>query len=200
MEKDNLKKGSAQNAERLLVLSDKLDDLVSELNDVCVYLKQVEDSKRQLREVFFELANEYLEISGTLERKVLEQKWASRAEAELYVSKNRPGWRVIQYQDGEAVIEEDPAQMKFEWTNHENYHMGRTTAVVGTEFDFEMLKDYDPDLFREIVDSKVVYELNEKKAEKIIEKHPHYLNTLQESTKPGKIQLRMSTPRKVEDE
>lgn len=200
MEIDKPKKGSARNAERLQELSDKLDDIVSELNDVCTELKKIEDSKRQLRDVFFELANEYLETSGTLERKTLDEKWASRAEAELHVSRNRPGWRIIQYNDGEAVIEEDPSQMRFEWVNHENYQMSRSTAIVGTEFDFEMLKDHDPDLFRQIVNEKIVYEIDEKKTQDILEKHPHHLNILQESTKLGKVQLRMSSPKKVVEE
>lgn len=200
MEIDKLKKESAQNAERLQEISDKLDDVVSEMNNICVELKKIEDSKRQMREVFFELANEYLEKSGTLERKTLDEKWASRAEAELHVSTRRPGWRVIQYEDGKAVIEEDPSQMRFEWVNHENYIMSRSTAIVGTEFDFEMLKDHDPDLFRQIVNEKVIYEIDEKKAQDLLEKHPHHLNILQDSTRPGKIQLRMSSPKKVEDE
>lgn len=190
----------AQSAERLLVISDKLDDIVSEIYDVCEELKAYEESKRQLKEVFFDLANEYLEITGTLERKTLEEKWASRAEAVNYVDTHCPGWRVIQFDDGQAVIEEDPAQMKFEWRNPEGLYMSRTTAMVGTTFDCEELKDRYPDIFEKIVDQKIVFELNQKRAEDLISMEPGNLNVLQEMTRLGKIQLRMSSPKRLIDD
>lgn len=191
---------SAQSAERLLVISDKLDDIVSEINDVCEALKDYEESKRQLKEVFFNLANEYLEITSTMERKTLEEKWASRTEATNYVNTHYPGWRVIQFEDGQAVIEEDPAQMKFEWRNPEGLYMSRTTAMVGTTFDCEELRDRYPDIFERIVDQKVVLELNQRKAEDLISMEPGNLNVLQEMTRLGKIQLRMSSPKKLVDD
>lgn len=191
---------SAHAVDRLQILSDKLDDIVSEIDDVCVYLKQVEESKKQLREVFFELANEYLELSGSLKTQVLEEKCASRAEAEIFVKDNHPGWRISQYDENQIVIEEDPREMKFEWVNPEGYQLSRTTAVVGTTFDYLKLEEYNSEIFEQIVDKKIVYELNEKKAMKMIEENPEYLSVLQDASKVGKIQLRMSSPKKVEDE
>ena len=188
-----------QGAERLLILSDKLDDIVSELDDVCVELKKVEESKRQLREVFFALANEYLELSGLLKIQVLEEKCASRADAEKFVKENHPGWRISQYDKNQIVIEEDPEEMKFEWVNPEGYQLSRTTAVVGTTFDYSKLEEYNPEIFDRIVEKKIVYELNEKRAMKVIEENPEYLPILQDATKLGKIQLRLSSPKKVED-
>jgi hypothetical protein len=191
---------SAPAVDRLQILSDKLDDIVAEIDDVCVELKKIEDSKKQLREVFFELANEYLELSGSLKTEVLEEKCASRAQAETFVENNHPGWRISQYDENQIVIEEDPTKMKFEWVNPEGYQLSRTTAVVGTTFDYLKLEEYNPEIFEQIVDMKIVYELNEKKAMKMIEEKPEYLSILQDASKAGKIQLRMSSPKKVEDE
>jgi hypothetical protein len=197
--RNKMNKESVQGAERLLILSDKLDDIVSELDDVCVELKKVEESKKQLREIFFELADEYLEISGVLKIQVLEEKCASRADAEKLVKDGYPGWRISQYDENQIVIEEDPVEMKFEWINPEGYQLSRTTAVVGTTFDYSKLEEHNPEIFEQIVEKKIVYELNEKKAMRIIDENPEYLSVLQEATKLGKIQLRLSSPKKVED-
>lgn len=191
---------SAPAAERLQKISKDLNLLTKEILDVNEAIKRLEKSKESLRSRFFELANEYIEISDTPENEVLDIKCASRAEAELYVSNNHPGWRIIQYTPEQIVIEEDPSQMKFAWTTEDGYQINRTTAVVGTKFDFDILKGLRPDIFDEIVESKTVYELNEKRAQEIINENPEILPVLQESTKLGKIQLRLSSPKKVADD
>jgi hypothetical protein len=71
---------------------------------------------------------------------------------------------------------------------------------VGTKFDYEWLMNHNPDLFREVVDTKTVYEINEKKTQEILEKNPHHLSALQDSTKLGKVQLRLSSLKKVSEE
>ena len=189
-----------QNADRIQEISSSLNTLTIELLKVNEDLKKLEDHKATLRSRFFDYVNEYIRISGTMETDVVHKKCASRAEAERYIIDNHPGWNMIQYEEDKIVIEEDPAQMRFVWTTPDGYQISRTTAVVGTKFDYEYLMDHAPDLFREIVETKTVYELNEKKAQALIEKNPHYLPTLQESTRLGKIQLRVSAPKKVEDE
>lgn len=196
----NEKITSVQGVEKLQKISKSLNSITSELTEINSDLKKLEDVKNDLRSKFFELINEYIELSGTMGTQVVSVKCASRAEAESYVDENYPGWRIIQYEENKIVIEEDPSQMKFEWTTDEGYRIGRTTAVVGTKFDFDVLKEREPKLFEEIVETKTVYELNEKKAQKIIEDHPEYLPILQDATKFGKIQLRMSSPKKVVDE
>lgn len=198
--KNNMKMESAQGADRLQKISRDLDLLTKEMLDINEAIKRLDKSKESLRSRFFELANEYIEISDTPENQVLDIKCASRAEAERYVEENNPGWIVIQYSSDEIIIEEDPSQMKFVWTTDDGYQVGRTTAIVGTKFDFERLKDFNHVLFDQIVESKMVYELNEKKAQQMIEDHPEILPVLQESTKLGKIQLRLSSPRKVNEE
>lgn len=191
---------SAPNAERLQKLSENLNLVTAELHDVGSQLKSLENRKEDLRSRFFEYVNEYIALSGTMETEVVHRKSASRAEAEQYVIDNHPGWNMIQYEDEKIVIEEDPTQMNFVWTTPGGYQITRTTAVVGTKFDYEYLMDHAPDLFREVVETKTVYELNEKKAQTLIDKSPQYLSILQDSTKLGKIQLRMSTPKKVSEE
>lgn len=200
MESSKLKKGSALGAERLQAISSELNDLVIAIKEVSDAIKIKEDAKTRLREMFFSLVDEYIEISGMMEREVLSVKMASRAEAEKYVAEKHPGWRIIQYDPNQIVIEEDPTKMRFTWTTEDGYQINRTTAVVGTQFDYEMLMDHDPDLFRQVVNTKTVYEIDEKKAQNIIDEHPHYLSILQDSTRLGKIQLRMSTPKKVSEE
>jgi hypothetical protein len=191
---------SAHDADRLQKLSKDLNLLTKEIMNVGEAIKRLEKSKESLRSQFFDCVNEYIAFSGTMETEVIHRKFASRAEAEKYVIDNHPGWNLIQYEEDKIVIEEDPAQMRFVWTTEDGYQISRTTAVVGTKFDYEYLMDHAPDLFREIVESKTVYELNEKKAQALIEKSPQYLSILQESTKLGKIQLRVSTPKKVVEE
>lgn len=200
MENNSMNVDSAPSAERLQKLSESLNTLTAELRDVNDDLKRLETLKEGLRSRFFDCVNEYITLSGTMETEVIHKKCASRAEAEKYVIDNHPGWNIVQYEEDKIVIEEDPAQMRFVWTTEDGYQISRTTAVVGTKFDYEYLMDHAPDLFREVVESKTVYELNEKKAQALIEKSPQYLSVLQDSTKLGKIQLRMSTPKKVSEE
>ena len=196
----NGKTTSAQDVSRLQEISRDLNRVVLDIESNQRKLKELEKSKESLRAHFFDLVNEYIEKSGTAETQVVYEKCASRARAESYVEDNYPGWRLVQYDPDQIVIEEDPSQMRFEWTTDEGYRIGRTTAVVGTKFDYDVLEENDPDLFKQIVDVKTVYELNEKKAQKLIEEHPEYLPVLQEATKYGKVQLRMSSPKKVVDE
>jgi len=183
-------------------ISKDLDRTIIEIEKNNRKLKELEKSKESLREQFFALADEYIRISGTTETQVIDIKCASRAEAESYVEENHPGWMIAQFRrfEDQIVIEEDPSQMKFTWTTEDGYQINRTTAVIGTKFDFDKLKDFDLELFEQIVESKMVYELNEKKAQQMIEVHPEILPVLQESTKLGKIQLRMSSPKKVNNE
>jgi hypothetical protein len=168
--------------------------------DVNSAVKRLELSKESLRARFFELVDEHIKISGTTETEVLDIKCASRAEAEQYVTANHPGWIIVQYKPEQVVIEEDPSQMKFAWVSDDGYQIGRTTALVGTKFDFESLRDANSELFDKIIDTKTIYELNEKKTQKLIEEHPEILSVLQENTRLGKIQLRLSSPKKVVDE
>jgi len=189
-----------QGVEQLQTLSKDLNQLVLDINSVSKKIKTYEEEKNKLRSKFFSLVDEYIKISGTAEREVLTVKFASRAEAEVYVEDNHPGWVIVQYEDGKTVIEEDPSQMRFTWTTEDGYQINRTTAIVGTRFDFDRFRETHPDIFDSIVEVKTVYELNEKKAQKLIEEHPEYLPDLQSSTKLGKIQLRMSSPKKVVDE
>ena len=187
-------------AERIQEISKDLDRTIIEIDKNNKKLKELEKSKESLRSNFFSLVDEYISISGTTETQVIDIKCASRAEAESYVEENHPGWLIAQYREDQIVIEEDPSQMKFTWTTDDGYQINRTTAIIGTKFDFERLKDFNHVLFDQIVESKMVYELNEKKAQQMIEDHPEILPVLQESTKLGKIQLRMSSPKKVNDE
>ena len=191
---------SAQGVKRLRDISKDLNLITKEMLDVNNAVKRLELSKESLRARFFELVDEHIKISGTTETEVLDIKCASRAEADQYVAENHPGWIVVQYKPEQTVIEEDPSQMKFVWVSDDGYQIGRTTALVGTKFDFESLRDADSELFDEIVDTKTIYELNEKKAQKFIEEHPESLSVLQENTRLGKIQLRLSSPKKVVDE
>ena len=191
---------SAQGVKRLRDISKDLNLITKEMLDVNNAVKRLELSKESLRARFFELVDEHIKISGTTETEVLDIKCASRAEADQYVAENHPGWVVVQYKPEQTVIEEDPSQMKFVWVSDDGYQIGRTTALVGTKFDFESLRDADSELFDEIVDTKTIYELNEKKAQKFIEEHPESLSVLQENTRLGKIQLRLSSPKKVVDE
>jgi len=191
---------SAQGVKRLRDISKDLNLITKEMLDVNNAVKRLELSKESLRARFFELVDEHIKISGTTETEVLDIKCASRAEADQYVAENHPGWVVVQYKPEQVVIEEDPSQMKFVWVSDDGYQIGRTTALVGTKFDFESLRDADSELFDEIVDTKTIYELNEKKAQKFIEEHPESLSVLQENTRLGKIQLRLSSPKKVVDE
>jgi hypothetical protein len=191
---------SAQGVKRLRDISKDLNLITKEMLDVNNAVKRLELSKESLRARFFELVDEHIKISGTTETEVLDIKCASRAEADQYVAENYPGWVVVQYKPEQTVIEEDPSQMKFVWVSDDGYQIGRTTALVGTKFDFESLRDANSKLFDEIVDTKTIYELNEKKAQKFIEEHPESLSVLQENTRLGKIQLRLSSPKKVVDE
>jgi hypothetical protein len=191
---------SAQGVKRLRDISKDLNLITKEMLDVNNAVKRLELSKESLRARFFELVDEHIKISGTTETEVLDIKCASRAEADQYVAENHPGWVVVQYKPEQTVIEEDPSQMKFVWVSDDGYQIGRTTALVGTKFDFESLRDADSELFDEIVDTKTIYELNEKKAQRFIEEHPESLSVLQENTRLGKIQLRLSSPKKVVDE
>jgi len=191
---------SAQDADRVQEISRELDKMVLEIDKNNRKLKELEKSKDSLRSHFFSLVNEYIEKSGTAENQVVYEKCASRAQAESYVHDNFPGWRLIQYKPDQLVIEEDPAQMRFTWTTEDGYQISRTTAVVGTQFDYDKLHDTDRELFEQIVDMKITYVLDEKKAQSIIEERPEVLPILQESTKLGKVQLRMSSPKKVVDE
>ena len=191
---------SAQGVKRLRDISKDLNLITKVLLDVNNAVKRLELSKESLRARFFELVDEHIKISGTTETEVLDIKCASRAEADQYVAENYPGWVVVQYKPEQTVIEEDPSQMKFVWVSDDGYQIGRTTALVGTKFDFESLRDANSKLFDEIVDTKTIYELNEKKAQKFIEEHPESLSVLQENTRLGKIQLRLSSPKKVVDE
>jgi hypothetical protein len=187
-------------AERLQEISKDLDRVIIDIEKNNRKLKELEKSKESLRSHFFSLVDEYIGISGTTETQVVNVKCASRAEATEYIQENYPGWILVQYEPDQIVIEEDPSQMKFSWTTEDGYQINRTTAVVGTKFDFDKLMWFDEELFNEIVESKVVYELNEKKAQEMIEQRPELLPVLQESTKLGKIQLRMSSPKKVNDD
>jgi ElaB/YqjD/DUF883 family membrane-anchored ribosome-binding protein len=200
MEKIKMNQTYVQGVEQLQTLSKDLNQLVLDINSVSKKIKTYEEEKNKLRSKFFSLVDEYIKISGTAEREVLTVKFASRAEAEVYVEDNHPGWVIVQYEDGKTVIEEDPSQMRFTWTTEDGYQINRTTAIVGTRFDFDRFRETHPDIFDSIVEVKTVYELNEKKAQKLIEEHPEYLPDLQSSTKLGKIQLRMSSPKKVVDE
>lgn len=191
---------SVQNAGRIQEISNSLDRITQEIFEINENLKTIEKSKEKLRSEFFSLANEYIRTTKTVDNQVLSIEFASRAEAEKHISNNYPGWVVVQYDSKNIVIEEDPEQMRFEWTTEDGYRMGRTTAIVGTKFDYEMLKDLKPEVFNQIVETKTVYEINEKKAQDLIESHPEYLDILQQSTRLGKIQLRMSSPKKVDDE
>lgn len=196
----NGKTTSVQGVDRLQEISRSLNSIVSELAEVNYDLKKLEDAKASLRKRFFELVDEHISLSGIMETQVVSVKCASRAEANLFIEENYPGWRIIQYEPDQIVIEEDPSQMKFEWMTDDGYQIGRTTAIVGTKFDYEYLRENSPQLYNEIVETKTVYELNEKKAQKILEENPEYLPVLQNSTKLGKIQLRMSSPKKVNEE
>ena len=187
-------------AVRIREISKDLDRTIIEIEKNNRKLKELEKSKESLRNNFFTLVDEYISLSGTTETQVIDKKCASRAEAESYVEENHPGWVIAQYREDQIVIEEDPSQMKFTWTTYDGYQINRTTAIIGTKFDFEKLKESNHVLFDQIVESKTVYELNEKKAQQMIEDHPEILPVLQESTKLGKIQLRMSSPKKVNDE
>lgn len=190
----------ARAAEHLQKISDSLDEITKELIEVNDKIKTLEKNKESLRSRFFNLIDEHIRICGANENEVLFVKCASRAEAEQYVFDNHPGWLIVQYDPEKIVIEEDPSKMKFYWTTPDGYQIGRTTAVVGTRFDFDYLEKNAPDLFNEVVESKTVYELNEKKAQKLLDEHPEYLPVLQDATKLGKIQLRLSSPKKVEEE
>lgn len=191
---------SAPSVDHIQKISSSLNSIIKEIYETNNDIKRLEDFKSELRLRFFELADQYLSNSGSLQTQVVPEKCASRAQAEAYIDDNFPGWRIVQYDPNQIVIEEDPAKMKFEWTNSDGYQISRTTAVVGTTFDYEKLEREAPDVFSDIVEAKMVYELNEKKAQKLIEEKPEYLSVLQESTKLGKIQLRMSSPKKVKDE
>ena len=191
---------SVQGVKRLREISKNLNLITKEMVDVNSAVKRLELSKESLRARFFELVDEHIKISGTTETEVLDIKCASRAEAEQYVTANHPGWIIVQYKPEQVVIEEDPSQMKFAWVSDDGYQIGRTTALVGTKFDFESLRDANSELFDKIIDTKTIYELNEKKTQKLIEEHPEILSVLQENTRLGKIQLRLSSPKKVVDE
>lgn len=191
---------SVLNAKRLQKISSSLNDLTKELFEVNGTIKKAETDKERIRKELFKNINDYIRYSGTMQSEVLDVKFASRAEAESYVESNHPGWSIIQFSEDSVVIEENPEEMRFMWTTDDGYEVNRSTAVVGTKFDFEKLQNQDPDLFSEIVESKIVYELNEKKAQELIEMRPELLPVLQENTKLGKIQLRLSSPKKVKDE
>jgi len=193
-------KESVQNVDRTQEISKLLDITTKSLEEVGRKTKEYETKKESLRSQFFELANEHIRVSGTLETQVVGIKFASRGEAESHIQDNYPEWKIIQFDFNQTVIEEDPAKMKFVWVTEDGYQISRTTAVVGTKFDFDYLRENAPDLFDRIVEAKTVYELNEKKAQDLIEQHPELLSTLQESTKLGKIQLRLSSPKKVSEE
>jgi ElaB/YqjD/DUF883 family membrane-anchored ribosome-binding protein len=198
--KNNQNPASAQGAKDLQKLSDDLDAAIHKLDEISKEIKKLEAAKEECRSQVFQLMNDHIEKTTPLQTDVVFETFPDKDSAEKYVEEHYPGWRIVQHHEDKIVIEENPEKMKFTWTTKSGHQINRTTAVVGTKFDYEWLMDHNPDLFREVVDAKTVYEINEKKTQEILEKHPHYLSVLQDSTKLGKVQLRLSSLKKVSEE
>lgn len=181
-------------------ISKKLNNITKKIFQVNEEIKSLTDKKSDLKKEFYALADEYIEKTSPATRETIYSNFASRGKAEDYVQINFPEWRIIEFNKNCIVIEEDPSKMKFMWSTDDGYEIGRNIAVVGTSFNFENLKENEPELFKEIVFEKTEYQLNENKAREMAIQNPELMSLLQENIKPGNIQLRMSSPKKIKEQ
>lgn len=79
-------------------------------------------------------------------------------EVVAHVKTHHPGWRVVESTPSEKVegeinviIEQDPSQMKYSFTNLEDgHHYQRTYTEGAPQLDEERLQEEDPDLYDDI--------------------------------------------------
>lgn len=181
-------------------LSLVLNDICSELYFVNDEIKKIENKKSELRSKFFDLATEYIKLSQTLAYQYIDIHINDDTSAKQYVQENYPEWRFVKRDDNGILIEEDPTKIKFVWTNEEGFQCSRNSAVVGARFDTEKFVKENPDISQLVMVERTVYEFDEKKAEEMIDSDPSLLPIFQKYALPGKIQMKLGSPKKVEKE
>lgn len=119
------------------------------------YRTQKRSAERQaeLQKKLFEAFNLHLE-DQIRSQKVIEYENYPDLSLEEIVSIYHPGWRLKRVVDDKsAVIEEDPALMKFSFVNHEDGTVyGRTVAQGNSSLDEERLRSEDPDLWERVTE------------------------------------------------
>lgn len=127
------------------------------------YRTQKRSAERQaeLQKKLFEAFNLHLE-DQIRSQKVIEYEDYPELSLEEIVSVYHPGWRLKRVVDDKsAVIEEDPALMKFSFVNHEDGTVyGRTITQGNSSLDEERLRSENPELWERVTEwPETIYSL-----------------------------------------
>lgn len=111
------------------------------------------DSSESAKAVFYTKADEALSLRRLARKTIIVDPGNVSEHVALY----HPGWRLVEIdemaEDGsaEAIIEQDPSQMKFSFTNLEDGHLYQRTYTEGApQLDEGRLQEEDPDLYDDI--------------------------------------------------
>lgn len=98
----------------------------------------------------------------------------------------RVGWK--------AVLVPIPSRFSITTSLEDGTQVSRKTFTVQDGFDFDRLKEVNPELFEEVVESKtsVEYSIDEEALDRAMERNPEILVDLQEAAIPGKLRARLN--------
>lgn len=133
-----------------------IKEVTAEFGEAYKDAKVFNDDKARLQKEFFSLATQILS-ERTLARKTVQVPEGADAD---YLAQHYPGWRALSSlrpgsEEGtwEAVLEEDPALLGFNYINPEDRMVyARTTSQGSPMLDDERLQADDPELWEAISD------------------------------------------------
>jgi hypothetical protein len=129
-----------------------LDAITEDFGDTYATVKDVTKEKTLLQNEFFAAATAELETRQLARKTVMFdiERYGATNMTE-WVTIYHPGWRFIEVNDQDLLIEEDPALLSFTYVNKiDKTVYGRDTVRQSPQLDDERLREEDPDLWQEI--------------------------------------------------
>jgi hypothetical protein len=154
--------------------------------------KRVEARRSEERTKFFKA------IDLVLERKELARKTIKINPADLYIADwvkvRYPGWRMVNATGDRAIIEQDPTLMKHTVVNpRDGMVYGRIISESAPMLDDQRLHDEDYWLWHDV--TEYVREIKDPS-----EWTPDQASRLQQFMVPGKLTVKIATPREATEE
>lgn len=205
---ENLK--GALNVEAPLARSDlesKLDEVTTTLAFQDQLEKSAKAAKEDARAEFFRLADALL-LEEQLDRlKVAIPEYVhagGRLTVAQWVERDYPGWKFIKADwTGEpyAILEQDPSKQPFTWVNNSlGLIFQRQISMVKSGIDTEWLQQEYPEIAKEVLIPRTVYEFSDEAAHIYLNAKPESQTAFEQVVYPGQAQVKLAAPKKIKED
>lgn len=138
-----------------MTMSNELTKITKRFGTAYDRSKKAETALKTQQQKLFQAFNKDLENRLLARRSHHYPAWKELNEKDqnAWVKKHHPGWKVVGYERGWLILEQDPAFQKFTFVNPVDGRVyGRTTVEGSPSLDDEALRNDNPELWKEITE------------------------------------------------